>query len=166
MKSLKDLMASYTAYHRHPHNRLTHFVGVPIIMFALFFFLSYARVVLGDMEVSLVIVFVFVVLAYYFFLDFTITTPLAMGVGLLLFFAHGLSNRFSLWQGTALFFLLFALGAFFQLLGHKIEGRKPAFLDNFFQIFAAPLFLATEVFFLLGFRQELHRQIEEESKNY
>ena len=159
-------MASYTAYHRHPHNRLTHFIGVPMIMFALFFIMSYARVVIGEVEVSLAMIFVFVVLAYYFFLDFTITTPLALFVGLLLFFAHDLSNRFSFWQGAALFFLMFVLGAFFQLLGHKIEGRKPAFLDNAFQIFAAPLFLATEVFFLLGFRQEFHRQIEEESKKY
>lgn len=166
MKSLKDLMASYSAYHRHPHNRLTHFVGVPVIMFALFFIMSYARWMIGEMEVSLAMVFVFVVLAYYFFLDFTITTPLALVVGVLLFFAHDLSNRFTLLQGLALFFLMFVLGAFFQLLGHKIEGRKPAFLDNAFQVFVAPLFLATEVFFLLGYRQEFHRQVEEESKKY
>ena len=166
MKSLKDLMASYSAYHRHPHNRLTHFIGVPVIMFALFFIMSYLRIVIGEVEVTFAMAFVFVVLAYYFLLDFTITTPLALVVAAMLFFAHDLSNRFTLWQGAALFFLMFVLGAFFQLLGHKIEGRKPAFLDNVFQIFAAPLFLATEVFFLLGFRQDLHRQIEEESKKF
>ena len=32
------------------------------------------------------------------------------------------------------------------------EGRKPALADNLFQIFVAPIFLAAEVFFALGYK--------------
>jgi uncharacterized membrane protein YGL010W len=39
------------------------------------------------------------------------------------------------------------------------EGRKPALADNLFQIFVAPIFLAAEVFFALGYKPELHQRI-------
>ena len=35
------------------------------------------------------------------------------------------------------------------------EGRKPALADNLFQIFVAPIFLAAEVFFALGYKPQL-----------
>jgi len=35
MKPFADHLAVYAASHRHPHNRLTHYVGVPTIIFAM-----------------------------------------------------------------------------------------------------------------------------------
>ena len=39
------------------------------------------------------------------------------------------------------------------------EGRKPALADNLFQIFVAPIFLAAEVFFALGYKPQLHQRV-------
>ena len=36
MLTLKQQMQSYGAYHRDPRNKLTHFVGVPLVTFSLF----------------------------------------------------------------------------------------------------------------------------------
>ena len=36
MTSLKEQLQSYGAYHRDPRNKLTHFLGVPLVTFALF----------------------------------------------------------------------------------------------------------------------------------
>ncbi len=40
MKTLIDHLAQYAAYHRDPRNIHTHFVGVPMIMFAVVVLLS------------------------------------------------------------------------------------------------------------------------------
>ena len=47
-----------------------------------------------------------------------------------------------------------------QLRGHVYEGRKPALVDNLFQIFVAPIFLAAEVFFALGYKPRLHEAVQ------
>jgi uncharacterized membrane protein YGL010W len=58
-------------------------------------------------------------------------------------------------ESLLIFLTTFAGGWVFQLLGHVIEGRRPALADNLLQIFKAPLFLTVEVLFLFGLRQDL-----------
>jgi uncharacterized membrane protein YGL010W len=58
------------------------------------------------------------------------------------------------------FVLLFVVGWALQLWGHAFEGRKPALVDNLFQIFVAPIFLAAEVFFALGYKPGLHEAVQ------
>jgi uncharacterized membrane protein YGL010W len=55
---------------------------------------------------------------------------------------------------------LFVGGWALQLWGHVYEGRKPALVDNLFQIFVAPIFLAAEVFFALGYKPALHAAVQ------
>ena len=52
MKTLEEQMSVYLRYHRNPRNRLTHFVGVPLIMFSLFVLLALVRVELGGFSIS------------------------------------------------------------------------------------------------------------------
>ena len=61
--------------------------------------------------------------------------------------------------GWSWFALLFVGGWILQLVGHVFEGRKPALADNLFQIFVAPIFLAAEVFFALGYKPQLHQRV-------
>ena len=63
-------------------------------------------------------------------------------------------------QGWTWFALLFVGGWIIQLVGHVFEGRKPALADNLFQIFVAPIFLAAEVFFALGYKPALHEAVQ------
>jgi uncharacterized membrane protein YGL010W len=55
-------------------------------------------------------------------------------------------------------------GWVFQLIGHAIEGRRPALMDNFFQVFIAPIFLIAELFFALGLRRELQASVRRQSQ--
>ena len=57
--------------------------------------------------------------------------------------------------------MLFVGGWILQLVGHVFEGRKPALTDNLFQIFVAPIFLCAELFFALGYKPELHADVQE-----
>ena len=52
MKTLIDHLAQYAAYHRDPRNIHTHFVGVPMIMFAVVVLLSRPVWWLGMVPVS------------------------------------------------------------------------------------------------------------------
>jgi uncharacterized membrane protein YGL010W len=98
------------------------------------------------------------VLAYYFVLDVPLALAMLAVLVLLLWLAEliaGLGEG----PGWMWFGVLFVGGWALQLLGHGFEGRKPALVDNLFQVFVAPLFLAAEVFFALGYKPELRRRI-------
>ena len=150
-------MAVYAAYHRNRWNRLTHFIGVPAIIFAILIPMSWVS--LGE-DLSLAHVFLGAVLAYYFLLDVPLALATAVAVGALFLAAKlaagtGIASGW-IWSGA-----FFVGGWVFQLVGHVFEGRRPALSDNLFQIFIAPIFLVAEVFFALGLKREVRRKIEE-----
>lgn len=152
-------MAFYSAYHRHPHNRLTHYFGVPTIVFAVMLGLSYLTVPVGGATVSVALILMAVLAAYYVYLDPMIGGTLTVLSVPFLMLADHVST---LPTGTA---ATIGLVAFFggwavQLLGHKFEGNKPALTANLLQIFVAPLFLVAEAYFALGLRKEVEAQVE------
>src|SRR5499427_4206471 len=149
-------MAVYAAYHRNRWNRLTHFIGVPAIIFAILIPMSW--VPLGD-GLTLAHAFLGAVLAYYFLLD----VPLAIAtaaVTVALFYAAKLAAGGGYAAGWSWSGALFVGGWILQLVGHVFEGRKPALADNLFQIFIAPIFLCAEIFFALGYRPRLRSAME------
>lgn len=156
MKALDQQMAVYAAYHRNRWNRLTHFIGVPAIIFAILIPMCWVPIRDG---VTLAYLFLGAVLAYYFLLD----VPLAIATGFAacaLYLAAKLAagTGFSsgwVWSGS-----FFVGGWVFQLVGHVFEGRKPALADNLFQIFIAPLFLVAELFFALGLKRDVRDRVE------
>ena len=156
MKTLDQQMAVYAAYHRNRWNRLTHFVGVPAIVFAILIPMFW--VPLGD-GLTLAHAFLGAVLAYYFLLD----VPLAIATAVVtcaLFYAARLAAGTGIASGSIWCGVFFVGGWIFQLVGHAFEGRKPALADNLFQIFVAPIFLVAEVFFALGLKRDVRAKVE------
>jgi len=156
MKTLDQQMAVYAAYHRNRWNRLTHFIGVPAIIFAILIPMSW--VALGD-GVSLAHAFLGAVLAYYFLLDVPLALVTTAAVGALFFAAKlaagtGMASGW-IWSGA-----FFVGGWVFQLVGHAFERRRPALSDNLFQIFIAPIFVVAEVFFALGLKRDVLEKVE------
>jgi len=157
VKTLEEQMAVYAAYHRNRWNTLTHFIGVPAIIFAILIPMSWVS--LGD-GVSLAHLFLGAVLAYYFLLDVPLALATAVATGAL-FYAAKLAAGTGIVSAWTWFGVFFAGGWIFQLVGHVFEGRRPALADNLFQIFVAPIFLVAEVFFALGLKRDVRRKIEE-----
>ena len=167
MPSIKQLMQSYASYHRDARNKATHFVGVPLIVYAIFVLLSLVKLPgYENLPFPYTVASIFLVATtfYYFKLDVLLTLIQLPFSFALLYFANETAN---LPQVTALmiFAAAFVLGWGIQFLGHYFEGRKPALFDNILQIFNAPLFLAMEVAFVLGLHQELRHQIETDRLN-
>lgn len=160
MRTLEQQMSFYLRYHRNPWNRLSHFVGVPVIIFALFIPLGWLRVPVGGIEVTGAEIFMLVVLVYYFMLDIALALALLAFNGCLLYAADQVSQM-PLGVSALWFAVAFIGGWLLQLVGHVFEGKKPALTDNFFQIFIAPVFLMAEVFFALGLKKDVEKRTEE-----
>jgi uncharacterized membrane protein YGL010W len=159
VKTLEDQMAFYAAYHQDGRNKLSHFIGVPAIVLGVMVALAWLRVDVAGVTISAAMVITLVLLGYYLVLDLPLGIAMVAVFGALLYFAE-LIAAMPMKEGVAWFFVLFAGGWVIQLVGHVFEGRKPALVDNLFQIFVAPIFLCAEVFFALGYKPALHAAVQ------
>jgi len=155
MTTLRQQLDSYAAYHRDPRNKATHFFGVPLVTFSLFLALSWFRLWYApDLPITAASLFYLAVSLYYLRLDWSMAL-LQLPFTLALLVA---ADRVALWPmgvSVSVFLAAFVGGWIIQLLGHAIEGKRPALADNLLQIFNAPLFLTAEVLFALGRRRDL-----------
>jgi len=163
MQTLEQQMSFYAAYHQDARNKATHFVGVPMIIFGLFIALGWARIEAGGITLTAAMLLAAVVLVWYFLLDVPLAAAMLAVNALLLYLADLVSVQ-PIGVGAAWFLVFFGGGWVIQLIGHAFEGRKPALVDNFFQIFVAPIFLAAEVFFALGYKPALHAAVQKRAR--
>lgn len=152
-------MAFYAAYHQDARNKATHFVGVPLIMLAILIPLSWPGFQAAGITVTAATLLAAAVLAYYFVLDLLLGAAMLVVLCVLIWTAEAIAalGPAPAWSWFA---ALFIGGWILQLVGHAFEGRRPALVDNVFQIFVAPIFLAAEVFFALGYKPELQQRIK------
>jgi uncharacterized membrane protein YGL010W len=163
MQTLEQQMSFYAAYHQDARNKATHFVGVPMIIFGLFIALGWARIELGGVTLTAAMLLAAVVLVWYFLLDFPLAAAMLVINAGLLYLADLVSVQ-PIGSGLVWFLVFFGGGWVIQLIGHVFEGRKPALVDNFLQIFVAPIFLAAEVFFALGYKPALHAAVQKRAR--
>jgi len=161
MRPVDQVLGEYAAYHRHPLNRMTHYFGIPLIVFSLLLILSVLSFDIDSFEISAASILIAVVVIWYFILDI----PLGMLSAAILLSMLQLAELTAAATGsknvTAIVAITFIAGWILQLIGHHIEKRRPALVDNFLQVFSAPLFLVSELVFSLGLRQSLAMQVEE-----
>lgn len=152
MAGLTELMSAYYNYHTKAVTRLTHFIGVPFIIFAiqvLFYPLQIFNVSLTWLAVCALVI-------YYLFLD----VPLALATGAALVIITSCASLVPQGQTAwGVFAAAFIGGWVLQLVGHIHEGKRPALTDNLLQIFVAPIFLVAEFIFILGYRKHLEREV-------
>ena len=159
MQALEQQMSFYAAYHQDRRNKATHFVGVPMIIFGLFIALGWARFEIGGITLTAAMLLAAVVLVWYFLLDVPLALAMLALNAALLYLADLVSGQ-PIGTGLAWFLVFFGGGWVIQLIGHAYEGRKPALADNLLQIFVAPIFLAAELFFALGYKPALHAAVQ------
>lgn len=160
MKTIVDQLAKYAEYHRDRRNIVTHFIGIPMIVLAVQVLLARPVLMPGAMPVTAALIVSVLTALYYLRLDrplgLLMTVLLALGL-LLADAAAAQSTATWLWIGIG----LFVVGWVIQFVGHIYEGRKPAFVDDLIGLIIGPLFVAAELVFLLGLRQDLQHAIEE-----
>lgn len=154
-------LATYAASHRDMRNRATHFVGIPVIVFAMLLVLALGRFQVVGREVSLAAVVAVLAVIGWLALDFSIGAVLAVFMLLAWYAAEALAGQLGPSGTWAAFAALFVGGWALQLLGHRYEGKRPALVDNLFQSFIGPMFLVAEIMIEMGYRRDLANVIGE-----
>jgi uncharacterized membrane protein YGL010W len=164
MRTLEDQLASYAAYHQDARNKATHFIGVPVIALSLFIPLAWPRIEMGGVAITAAMLLMAIFVLYYFLLDLPLGVAMFVAFAVLLWVGAQIASLGTS-QGWMWFLVLFVGGWALQFVGHLFEGRRPALVDNLFQsIFIAPIFLAAEVFFALGYKPALHARVQERAR--
>jgi uncharacterized membrane protein YGL010W len=161
VRSVEENLTQYAAYHRDRRNIATHFVGVPMIVFAILLALAPVSIPAGSLSVSLAALVSAAACAYYLKLDLALGAAMAVMLFAFCAGAAEIAGRASLGVTLAWAFGIFTAGWAIQFVGHKFEGMKPAFFDDAKQLLIGPLFVCAELFFLLGARPRLQRYIED-----
>ena len=124
---LSRLFDDYGSYHRHPTNKLCHYLGIPMIVFT-----SVGLLWRLSPAVSLAVALLAV--GYDLRLSVRLTVPFALFVVVSTALAPGLPATF-LWAG-------FLLGWALQFVGHFLyEKKAPAFFENLRQLLVGPLWI-------------------------
>lgn len=163
MTKLEQLLSQYAAYHLDHKNVLTHFIGIPLIVFSIMCLSARAGLMLLGFDITLALVLIVFSLIYYLSLD------KAFGLLMLLFFvliypaAYHISQLdLSIWLTLSL--TIFVIGWLFQFVGHFYEKKKPAFVDDLLGLIIGPLFVLAELVFLMGWRKNLQTKILVEAR--
>ena len=161
MRTLAEHLTQYAAYHRDRRIIATHFLGVPMIVFAIVLLLTPAAATVAGVPVSAAAVVSVLACLYYFRLSFVFGVTMAAILFVMCAIASEVVHRVGVPLAIASGVAIFVAGWLLQFLGHKYEGMKPAFFDDAKQLLIGPLFVLAEVFFALGAHRPLQHYIEE-----
>ena len=164
MRQATELLSLYAQYHRDRRNIVTHFVGIPLIVFAVGILLSRPSFAVGGLPLSPAWL-VFAPLCVWYLTRGQLLLGLAVsaGVALLMMLAQQLTAAFatSVWFGWGVG--VFVLGWILQFIGHYYEGRKPAFVDDIIGLAVGPMFVVAEWMFAIGWNKHLLEEIEHQA---
>ncbi|WP_180050074.1 DUF962 domain-containing protein [Acinetobacter sp. YH12144] len=163
MSKLERLLSQYAAYHLDRKNVLTHFVGIPLIVFSIMCLTARVGLMISGFELTLALLLIIASVIYYLSLDkifglimllvFAVTYPLALMIA-----------KMSLMSWLIWSVGIFVVGWIIQFIGHYYEKKKPVFMDDVIGLAIGPLFVLAEFVFLLGFRKELEQRMLTEGR--
>ena len=129
-RTIDTLLAKYSESHLNHTNEIIHFFCVPVIVFTLLG-LVWCIHPLAAVAVTVA------ALAYYF----QLSKPFAMGMLVMSALMLGILALLPPQTVLPLSIAIFVLAWIGQFIGHKIEGKKPSFLDDLRFLLIGPLFV-------------------------
>ena len=129
-RNIHALLAQYSESHRNPTNELIHFVCVPVIVFSLLGILWAIHPVLALAAVAG---------AMWYYLQ--LSKPFALGMLAMSALMLAILALMPPMTVLPLSIALFVVAWIGQFIGHKIEGKKPSFLEDLRFLLIGPLFV-------------------------
>ena len=160
MRPAIELLTQYAQYHRDRRNIVSHFIGVPMIVFGVGVLLTKPLFLLGGLTLSPAwVVFVLAAAWYLSRGDLVLGAAVSAAVGVLILLAHRVGGESTAsWLAWGIGF--FTLGWVIQFIGHWYEGKKPAFVDDIVGLLVGPMFVTAEAMFGLGWNKPMLAEIE------
>jgi uncharacterized membrane protein YGL010W len=142
LRRVDQLLAHYAQSHQHPTNERIHYTAIPCIMLSLVGLLYAASPMLA-------LVFLGASLVYYWRLSRVfLVTMVAVTVVMLAIIATLNAKHILL----PVCVTVFVVAWIFQFIGHRIEGKKPSFLEDVQYLWVGPRFVLSRLFGRLGVR--------------
>jgi uncharacterized membrane protein YGL010W len=146
-------LAVYADYHRDARNCATHTLGIPLLFLAVVQPLSLVRV---PLTANLAVLLVIPAVLFWIALDAGIGVVMLGFLVPLLLIAGVIVAQASLVLVWGLAIALFVIGWALQIVGHAVfERRRPALIDNLFQMLIGPMFMVAKLLVALGLRRDL-----------
>ena len=160
MRPAVDLLSQYALYHRDRRNIVSHFIGVPMIVFAVGVLLARpAFAVEGAMLTPAWLVFAPIAAWYLTRGNLMLGIAVSLEVAALLWLGQlAAAGSVASWLAWGVGF--FVVGWIIQFIGHWYEGKKPAFVDDLAGLLVGPMFVSAEGMFMLGWNKALLAEIE------
>ncbi|MEQ3724561.1 Mpo1-like protein [Alcanivorax sp.] len=158
MRNLNTFLADYGVSHRNPVNQWVHILCVPAIFVStlgLFWLIPLGHWLGLDGSLAYWVNggTLLAAICMPFYLRMSVGMTALMGVWLALSLAAVVAvDRSALslgWSAAALWLLAWAV----QVWGHKVEGKKPSFVDDLVFLLVGPMFVSIELAHKLGLRR-------------
>lgn len=157
MRKIDQLLLEYGNSHRHPTNKLVHWICVPLIMFSLIGLLwnlpiEGVKFILGQARnpwVNWGVFFLILASLYYIRLSLSLffgMLLLSLGMAFGHFALHTLGTSSHVYLSLGIFVVAW-IG---QFIGHNIEGKKPSFLKDLQFLLIGPAWLLHFLFKKIG----------------
>ncbi|MFQ3208651.1 MAG: YGL010W-like membrane protein [Colwellia sp.] len=165
MKSIEEQLARYKSVHLNQTNINTHFIGVPLIVFAVTLMLSTIafEIMIDDiLSTPLLLNFTLAMVLFAVIAIYYIALHRLLALGMLAYILANLfvAQLFTDTEGVMYIAVgIFIIGWIIQFIGHYYEKAKPAFVDDLSQFLIGPLFLMAEVYFILGLESVLEARV-------
>lgn len=159
LRPARELLIQYAEYHRDRRNIATHFIGIPLIVYALAILLSHPAWTWGDLKVTPILLVWVASTVWYLTRGELLLGVLTSAANAVLIAAAQPLAALPDGQWLAWGVGLFVVGWVFQFIGHRYEGRKPAFLDDLVGLLVGPLFVVMEAMFAVGWNPALQAAI-------
>lgn len=142
--ALVTYFQEYADFHRHPTNRLTHKIAIPMIVFHIVAMLDWIPIVALPSALGPITHLTVAHIAFVFAVGFYLSLHVKLGILMAIFYAvcFPLGWVTPRWAVVA----IAVAGWLIQLAGHSVwEKNRPAFLKNMFQALIGPMFFVAIV---------------------
>ncbi len=148
MKTADQWFELYGASHQNPLNKLIHWFCIPLIVISLLGLLASIPSPVGIAWLNPATLLVAFGLIYYWLISPRLAVGMVVVVGGMLAAVAGLAAlSVPLWVSSL---AVFVLAWVVQFVGHKIEGKKPSFLEDVQFLMIGPLWLLGFIYRRLG----------------
>lgn len=145
MRKVDLLFAEYSKSHRNATNKFIHWICVPLIFWTILGFVSlipaphFCISYFGCVSIMSIITVIFISLFY-----LRLSLPISIIMIFMMFLAEHfiyLTNIHFEKQSWMVYLIVFIITWVFQFIGHKIEGKKPSFIQDIQFLLVGPIWL-------------------------
>ena len=149
MRKVEQWFQRYGESHTNKTNKKFHWIAIPLIIFSLLGMLYSLETSLFGL--NLMMILIIGAHLYYFVLSWKLTIGMLIFTSVCVFLIINFESTTNLPLGKSSI-AIFLLAWIAQFVGHKIEGKKPSFLEDIQFLLIGPLWLLGFIYRKFGIR--------------